>query len=257
MAKRDIKADVRKNGIVLYSNEIPEIGVVTTLNKEGKEEKRVIRNYVKFNPFPEMDTFSKGLVFFLVGLLVITQLGLSDMDIKHKIYIFLVIPSTMIPLFAICRQIYVAKKRKNITKRKTAILEVIYKYEKNTKVPEVKELADAKPYEKDCGFIICIKIGVFSFISLSILIPNICMVHPGMSALFLICAYVICMKLAVSRFGNEIFNPLQCLISEIPDEDDYYEAINALDNYLEIAEKIGISHEEMISKVIKNVGKAL
>lgn len=248
---RHIKAEVRRNGIVLYSDEIPEVAVLTSF-KDGKEEATVIKNKVKYEPWIGMDSFSKLLVCLVIGILVIMQLLLPGGNIKHKIYNILIIITTIPPILATLRQIYFARKHEKITKMKTSINKVLYEYETNGRILFNESYKDVKPYEIHSGFIIVIKIGIISFICWTILIPNVCMVHPWMSLTFAICVYFICIRIAVSNIGDIYLNFLQRLISWNPDPDvEYYKmAKEALKNYEKVADKIGHSHEELVEKLL-------
>ena len=254
MKERTIKAKVVRNGIIVYSTEIPKIGVMTSFDKEGKEEKvTVVRNEDKYDPWIGMDMFSKVLVYLIILILIAIQFY-SSVDIKHKIYNIVVIVTTIPCLMSTLRHIYYARKHKRVTKMKTALNKVLYEFEtKNRILKEDGYYRNVKPYEANSGFIIGIKIGIMSLLCWSVVIPNICMVHTVMSFIYAVCMYAISIFIATSPIVDTYFNFLQRLISLKPDMEYYRMAKVALKNYEKVAIKIGHTQKELTEKLLESI----
>lgn len=253
--KRKIRAEVKRNGIVLYSEEIPEIGVYT-YKKEEKTERRIIRNYSGREILSGFDKFNRGLIYVLLCLLILVIIRYTDIDLPHKVYFMFVIPTTLIPLISVCRRIYDAQRNAERTMRRTAIWKVINAYKDGEDIPNLDEIVRAKPYATDEWLIKIFKMGLFSFVVLSIGIPNFCFVHPIMSLLFEICIYIISIRIALTRFGDKLFAPMQYLITKKPVNNKYYsEAVEALKNYEEVSKEIGVTYEKLININLERVTK--
>ena len=251
-AKRNIRAEVRKKGVILYSNEVPKIGVYT-YRKENKTERQIIRNSDKVKRFNGIDNFYKTMIFIFLIILEII-IWFSNIDLKHRIYLICILNTTGLSSILIARQIYDAHKNKEITMKKTAISKLLNAYEKSDDIPTLDKIKKAKPYANGENFIKELKLGTYSLICFSVLIPNICMVHPIMSFTFGIIIFLITSTIAYADMGDRIFAPLQYLITKEPYDDKYYaEAIEALKNYVELSEKIGVTYDDFLDKAIEKL----
>lgn len=252
--KNNIRANVTRNGIVLYSCEIPEVGVFTYKEKGEVKAKLIQCSEEKY--YKEKPSFAIQSIFILASILSIgicTYISTS----QKLLFVLLTLMASNFILYHYYEEddddmLHYDYRNIRQTTLKTATWMTINAYKNSKNIPNLRQVLNAKPYEVNSVFIEQCKLNFLLYL---FMVPFF-IIEDVMTAC--VCSVMLSSISSIlernTNFLNRIFDPLQLLISKKPREiSSYCLAIQALENYERIFKKIGFTRKEAINLLYEKV----
>lgn len=238
MKKNNIDIEVKRNGVIIYSRQLP-IGYYT-YNEYGIIKMKLVKKFQDSSLIVEMilNFIVTYLMIFIVNFIMF-QIELNKSEV-----VFLYSIPAIITAFKLT-MIIIHYKYNDLGGIYVAISKVINIYEKKHYIPNIRELKHSIPFRCTNNIIVrdisLLILEIIFSVLMYILYSNDFISNVWYSVLL----FTLTLILSRVKIVNIIFSPLQCVILSKASFDDIKLARKAIENY-----------EKMENKIKNNFGKS-
>ena len=230
MKRRKLDIEVKRNGVIIYSNELP-IGCYT-YNQYGIIKSELIRKCQSINLMDML--FNLVFVFFMIIIinLVIIQTNLSN----RATLILWFLPSVMTATNLLLLMMHY--KINNLGGLYVAISKMLNVFEKKHCVPNIKSIRYVSPFRYSSNVVVKTISLLILEIFYGIIMTDLYSLNFEKNVLYSVLLLAVAFILSRVSIVNILFSPLQCIIFSKPSYEDIKLARKAVENFAKMESKI-------------------